>query len=69
MPAKQHAPIRHASTAQAAERAGVHPRTILRYIARGELTGYRVGPKLIKVDLDEIDALFRRIPAGGSDAA
>jgi excisionase family DNA binding protein len=59
-------PIRHASTAQAAERAGVHPRTILRYIARGELTGYRVGPRLIKVDLDEVDRLFRPIPTAGS---
>jgi excisionase family DNA binding protein len=66
MPAKPRAPLRHASTAWAAERAGVNQRTILRYIARGRLTGYRVGPKLIKVDLDEVDALFRPIPAGGS---
>jgi excisionase family DNA binding protein len=66
MPGKTRAPIRHASTAEAAERAGVNRRTILRYVARGQLTGYRVGPKLVKVDLDEVEALFRRIPAAGN---
>jgi excisionase family DNA binding protein len=53
----------------AAEYVGVNPRTIRRRIAAGELTGYRMGPRLIRVDLDEVDAMLRPIPtAGGHDA-
>lgn len=53
----------------AAEYAQVNYRTIRRYIAAGRLTGYRMGPRLIRVDLDELDALLRPIPtAGGTDA-
>jgi excisionase family DNA binding protein len=67
MPAKTaRAPARPVSTAQAAARAGVHPRTILRYVTQGRLTGYRIGPRLIKVDLDEVDRLFRPVPTVGS---
>lgn len=48
-----------------AEYIGVCERTIRRYIAAGRLTGYRVGPKLIRVDLNELDALLAPIPAAG----
>jgi excisionase family DNA binding protein len=53
---------RLASIARGAEHADVSTRTIRRYIARGLLTGYRVGPRLVKIDLDEIDQLARKIP-------
>lgn len=47
----------------AAEHADVSTRTIRRYIASGILTGYRVGPRLVKVDLNEIDQkIIRTIP-------
>ena len=46
----------------AAEHVGCHSRTIRRYIAAGRLTGYRMGPRLIRVDLAELDALLRPIP-------
>ncbi len=51
--------------------AGVAVKTLRRWIARGDLTGYRAGPRLIRVDLNEIDAMLRPIPTavGGSDAA
>jgi len=50
---------------QAAERHGVHPKTIRRRIADGTITGYRSGPRLIRVDPDEVDAaLLRPIPTG-----
>ncbi len=53
------------SVAQSAARLGVSPWTIRRRIADGSLTAYRVGPKLIRVDLNELDALLRPIPAAG----
>jgi excisionase family DNA binding protein len=48
--------------AVAAEYADVSTRTLRRYISHGRLTGYRVGPRLIKVDLNELDAMARPIP-------
>ena len=54
--------------AGAAEYAGVCPKTIRRRIAAGDLTGYRMGPRLIRVDLNELDAMLRPIPTAG-DAA
>lgn len=52
--------------ASAAEYAEVHPRTLRRYIASGRLTGYRVGPRLVRVDLNEVNALLRPIPAASN---
>lgn len=37
-------------------------KTVRRYIADGRLTGYRMGPRLIRVDMNEVDALLSRIP-------
>ncbi len=60
------APRRHlVSLAEAAERAGCNPKTIRRRISDGSLTGYRMGPRLIRVDADELDALLRPIPSAG----
>jgi len=56
------------SVAVAAEYASVAPKTIRRYIAAGRLNGYRMGPRLIRVDLAELDELLRPIPTAG-DAA
>lgn len=47
----------------AAGAAGVHPSTIRRWIADGRITGYRMGPRLIKVDLDELADMLQ--PIGG----
>ncbi|MGV9868093.1 excisionase family DNA-binding protein [Rhodococcus koreensis] len=48
----------------AAKHAGTSVRTIERWIDTGKLTGYRAGPKLVRIDLDELDALFTPIPLG-----
>lgn len=53
------------SIADAAEFAGVNPKTIRRRIADGTLAGYRMGPRLIRVDLDELDALLHPIATAG----
>lgn len=50
---------------QAAAHVGVGPRTIRRRIADGSLTGYRMGTRLIRVDLNEVEGLLRPIPAAG----
>ena len=49
----------------AAAYAGICVRTLRRRIADGTVTGYRVGPRLIRVDLDELDAMLRPVPTGG----
>lgn len=57
------------SIGQAAEHAGVSTKTIRRRISDGSLTGYRFGPKLIRVDLDELEAVARIIPTAGDSVA
>jgi excisionase family DNA binding protein len=57
------------SVAEAAEIADVSPRTVRRWISAGVLPGYRVGPRLVKVDLGDLEQLARRIPTGGGEAA
>jgi excisionase family DNA binding protein len=57
-----------AGIADAAAYADVSTRTIRRYIADGRLTGYRVGPRLVKVDLADLDNLARPIPTAGGAA-
>jgi excisionase family DNA binding protein len=54
---------RYVSLAEAAVYLGVNIRTIRRQIADGRLTGYRLGDRLIRIDLDELDAAMRPIPA------
>jgi len=49
--------------AAAAAYADISTRTLRRYISHGRLTGYRVGPRLVKIDLNELDELARPIPA------
>jgi excisionase family DNA binding protein len=47
----------------AAEYVSCSTSTIRRFIADGRLVGYRVGPRLLRVDLNELDGLLRPIPA------
>jgi excisionase family DNA binding protein len=56
------------SLSLAATYADVSTRTLRRYISQGRLIGYRVGPRLVKIDLNELDQLARPIPtARGPD--
>jgi excisionase family DNA binding protein len=41
---------------EAAQFAGVCTRTIRNWIAENRIAGYRVGPRLIRVDLAELEA-------------
>jgi excisionase family DNA binding protein len=58
-------PQRLTSISNAASYADVTTRTIRRWIANGILPAYRVGPRLVKIDLADLDQLARRIPAAG----
>lgn len=55
--------------AEAAEHLGVTDRTIRNYVASGLLTGYRLGSRAMRLDLDEVDALLRPIPTAGGESA
>ena len=48
---------------EAADRCGVSYKTIRRYIASGRLDAVRVGPRLLKINADHIEALMQ--PVGG----
>lgn len=37
-------------------RTGVHPRTIRRAIAKGELPGYKLAAKALRIRIDDLDA-------------
>jgi excisionase family DNA binding protein len=49
------------SIRQAAEYHGVDQKTIRRWIAQGRITAQRIGPRLIRLDRDEVLILGRRI--------
>lgn len=42
----------------AADYAKVSTKTVRRWIAAGSLVGYRAGPRLIRVDLNELDRML-----------
>lgn len=59
-----HVVRRYAKLAEAADYLGVTDRTIRQMIADGRLTGYRSGARLVRVDLNELDAAMK--PFGGA---
>jgi excisionase family DNA binding protein len=59
-------PRRLISIEGAANYADVSARTIRRYVAAGRLPAYRVGPRLVKVDLADLDKLATPLPTAGT---
>lgn len=57
---------RYITLKAAAEGLACSERTLRRMIAAGELTAYRVGNRLIRLDADELDALVRVVPTLGT---
>lgn len=66
MSAKTNDPVRrrYAKIEEAAQYLGVHHRTIRKMIADGRLTGYRSSGRMVRVDLNDIDAAMK--PFGGA---
>jgi excisionase family DNA binding protein len=54
------------SLGEAADIIGCHPRTVRRRIAEGQLTGYRMGSRIIRVDQAEVERLLRPLPTSGA---
>lgn len=57
------------SVTEAGNRLGFNEKTIRRYIAAGRLTGYRIGPRALRVDAAEVEALAQPVPAAATAAA
>nr|WP_234820571.1 helix-turn-helix domain-containing protein [Mycolicibacterium goodii] len=63
-PERSTAARRWASLKQAAEYIGIDDvRTIRRWISEGRITGYKLNQRVLRVDLNEIDAAMT--PVGG----
>jgi len=45
----------------------VSKNTLRRRIADGSLTAYRCGPRIIAVDLNEVEAMFKPVPTANPD--
>lgn len=54
---------RWASLAEAADYVGVTHRTLRGWITEGRITGYRINARVLRVDLNEVDAAMQ--PFGG----
>ena len=61
-PPRQVSRRQYESILDAAGRVGVSTKTVRRWIAAGHLSGYRVGPRLLRVDPDELDRMLTVIP-------
>lgn len=59
---------RFVSLEEAAEYLGLSPRTIRRFIAAGRLTAYRAGPRLLRIELAELDNMLEPITTVGGAA-
>lgn len=57
-------PERPASIRGAAIYRRVPERTMRRWVARGLIPAWRLGPRRILVDLDDVDTLLRRVERG-----
>lgn len=53
------------SLSEAAARTGLSTRTLRRRISAGQLAAYRNGPRLIRLDPEDVDKLMRRLPTLG----
>jgi excisionase family DNA binding protein len=56
-------PPRWVSLKEAEAASGIPAPTLRRWISEGRLPAYRLGPRRIQVDLNDVDALRTRIPA------
>lgn len=59
-------PRRYLTLSDAAEWLSLDEKTLRRWISQGRLTAYRVGPKLIRLDADEIENMIRVVPTAGT---
>lgn len=56
------------SITEAAGMLGVHPRTIRRYVASGVVAASKVGPRTIRIDIDDLASALHPIPSAREGA-
>lgn len=54
------------SLGETAEHLGMGISSVHRLVASGKLPAYRVGPRLVRVRMSDVDALLVRIPVSAS---
>jgi hypothetical protein len=59
-------PGRRVPLAEGSAYSHLSVKTLRRYGAAGRITLYRIGPKLLQVDLDELDRIIRPVPAASN---
>lgn len=52
------------SIQQSADKLAVNPMTIRRWIQSGHLTAYRLGPRMVRIDVAELDNQLQVITPG-----
>ena len=66
-PPEPEAPLpRWASPRGTATYANVSVRTVTGLIAEGKIPAYKFGPRLIRINLNDVDALMQPITSGGA---
>lgn len=60
-PPNQSIARRYVKSHEAAAYIGVTPRTIRKMVADGRITAYRNGSRILRVDLNELDAAMTRV--------
>jgi excisionase family DNA binding protein len=55
------------SLAEAAERTGLSTKTLRRRISSGVLAAYRSGPRVLRVDPDDVDRMMVRLPTAAME--
>jgi excisionase family DNA binding protein len=57
-------PKRYVTESEVPENCQVSVRTVRRLISAGTLTAYRIGPRLIRLDADEVERVMLANPVG-----
>ncbi len=61
-----HEPQQQLTIAQVALERGVHVNTVRRWIALGYLRAERVGPRVIRINADDVATMGRTIPSASA---
>lgn len=61
-------PSAYITLAEGSDILRLDEKTLRRYVAQGLLRGYRIGPRALRLNADEVHALAQPIPTVGSDA-
>jgi excisionase family DNA binding protein len=59
---------RWASFKDAAAYAAIPPKTLRDWVSKGRVPAYRIGPRQLQLDLNDIDRMRRRVPTLHDDA-